>query len=1031
MGKKKKSLAESRREKSEKYFARRKQFPRMDMEYPATPEEMDARLCQDEKSVDRAVAYHLEKAEEEKGRSGAYWLVLDTEGYLVDAENAPRNTPYSWSWHEQTLKREGVRPPELGNRAKEQETLQKEWSRLSQAEKAVEFFARKQEMEKRGIVRGNVMGISVSAVDDELGKHSFLIHTKNLIEREYGGFAQLPLSFEQLLLHPNVRLINVAIHGDIEDLFGSFYFRRPAFPVKFVEAVDFFRRVWGEAADWTAGYIDIIERANPGKTIFKPPGITLSFFGRLILMRAQIKYMFNDTYFLAKAVKEVLDEGIEFDIFDIMNVFPAPAMAARNQQSFYALLNIAPTDTSIMTQEPASTSEFVDIDDLEPPVEIPLEIRLPAGYEDRPAEKLPEPMESDVEVEARETDDEEDRTVAFVTCDTRRVELAEIVGDGQTDNHIDLLTAGNCSSVPSGQLPALGIVPESGRNLPLSATMDLSVSRPRTDEYAAIDVVEDVEAFDREAPDMDGRQATVVRPYITHFTMHEIQFTRTVSCPNLFKDTTPPPPPPPLPHVSASRALPAISAPALKDAEVGMSTLTTTSNIRWTPQEPVITHILTRKQKLAVHYRTKYFLNDSRTGKQKDMLLQVADDSQPEFFARVFTGVGRLNHPRKEVIRSLLADVAPLWSLPEKRRFLAQIAERADIWEFGIWADTVGICEFDPIFFAARCTGPLLNIAGSVPIERVREVTGQVAKLLMTAPEERLGMIRASRYSTESLEAVALEKCSDQNLEINIKAICLNFVLPFPTPLRVQNAASVTRQWIVGLEKGKISEKDFITLIDCLVKGDKGAEETVKIVVKQNRRAVALVKFVFDQKRPSPGGPFPELPCWTKTSKLHQDRAREWDVVEVGEAWGEVEDLLKEETTLAVAYRLMNDVSYAPRFAAFMFSRPDSEKKYLWRCLVDADADRRRCCKKLSSVHWQCVNPGEFKLVFKNAFGGKCVAGTPFPVRMREGINKICKKIDLVYCEAGKMSPLLVNGHVNASVIFHLAAELEIVRHGV
>ena len=51
-----------------------------------------------------------------------------------------------------------------------------------------------------------------------------------------------------------------------------------------------------------------------------------------------------DTYFLAKAVKKFFDERIEFNIHDIMNMFPARAMSAENQQSFFALLNIAPTD---------------------------------------------------------------------------------------------------------------------------------------------------------------------------------------------------------------------------------------------------------------------------------------------------------------------------------------------------------------------------------------------------------------------------------------------------------------------------------------------------------------------------------------------------------------------------------------------------------------------------------------------------------------------------------------------------------------
>ena len=122
-----------------------------------------------------------------------------------------------------------------------------------------------------------------------------------------------------------------------------------------------------------------------------------------------------------------------------------------------------------------------------------------------------------------------------------------------------------------------------------------------------------------------------------------------------------------------------------------------------------------------------------------------------------------------------------------------------------MWVNTVGLCEFDPILFAAHCTGPLLNIAGAVPIEQVSEVIGQVTTV-----------------TTQSLEAVTLEKCSDQNLEVNIKAVYLKFVLPFPTPLRDQGAASVTRRWIIALEKGKSVKMILFLLSIVLERATKG-----------------------------------------------------------------------------------------------------------------------------------------------------------------------------------------------------------------
>ena len=81
----KKSLAQSIREKTAKYRERRAANPHLeDLKLPIPDNQLVRRVCHTAEAVDAAIQPHLEEADRELERGGAYWMVLDVEGYLVN-----------------------------------------------------------------------------------------------------------------------------------------------------------------------------------------------------------------------------------------------------------------------------------------------------------------------------------------------------------------------------------------------------------------------------------------------------------------------------------------------------------------------------------------------------------------------------------------------------------------------------------------------------------------------------------------------------------------------------------------------------------------------------------------------------------------------------------------------------------------------------------------------------------------------------------------------------------------------------------
>ena len=106
---KKKSLAQSKTDKVNKFFERRRREKRQDVEFPAYDYEIRRRICNNEAQVDKAVSFHLKEADRASEENSAYWLVVDVENYLIDRGTAMRRKmPSFWSWHEQWLLKQGV-----------------------------------------------------------------------------------------------------------------------------------------------------------------------------------------------------------------------------------------------------------------------------------------------------------------------------------------------------------------------------------------------------------------------------------------------------------------------------------------------------------------------------------------------------------------------------------------------------------------------------------------------------------------------------------------------------------------------------------------------------------------------------------------------------------------------------------------------------------------------------------------------------------------------------------------------------------
>ena len=319
----KQSLAEAKRKMIDSYNEKRKKEKKEDMNFPANSDELQRHIVDTEAKLKEFVDRYVRFADKMMKTRNACFVVLDVEGYTVDRRLTSLPMPAQWSWHEQWLKQGGISPGELERRKEVQLMMRKEWAKLSLSERVEQFWSRRLDMKIQGILPGDVMGISVAAVDDYSGDLSFAINCRAFVDKEYGGRPKLPEFFWRFLSHQAIAVINVGAYGDIENLVNSFWSEdmvRPA--INYIEASVFFREAWSERGQPDRGLLSIVEEAFPGKTFFKSPAVTLSHWWEMSWKSFQIKYILNDVFFLAMAITQELERGLSFDVNDVVFFFP-------------------------------------------------------------------------------------------------------------------------------------------------------------------------------------------------------------------------------------------------------------------------------------------------------------------------------------------------------------------------------------------------------------------------------------------------------------------------------------------------------------------------------------------------------------------------------------------------------------------------------------------------------------------------------------------------------------------------------------
>ena len=256
-----------------KYFERRRANPKQDLIF-LTPHEREKHICHNAKDFNLYLSKHLAAAEQAKKEGRPYFLVMDVE-------MAPDT---NFGWHKKELRLRGVSEAELSERTHNRDLLRERGEWRKPHLKVAKYWECRDEELKTALSKGSVASIALSAADDRNGDIAVAAHCCNIIYHDYNGFPQMPPLLETLLVHPSVRLVNVAQWDDVDDVIKSFY-REKVSGIRFIDAEDFFLAAWG--SEWngrdekgkprsTTGVLNIVEKAYPGRTFFKNPKITTS-----------------------------------------------------------------------------------------------------------------------------------------------------------------------------------------------------------------------------------------------------------------------------------------------------------------------------------------------------------------------------------------------------------------------------------------------------------------------------------------------------------------------------------------------------------------------------------------------------------------------------------------------------------------------------------------------------------------------------------------------------------------------------------
>ena len=616
------SFADSKRRKEEEYRERRRKEGKTDMDIPGSNAQLLRRVVTSYDEMRPFVEHHLAESKKKGERGEKYFLVLDTEGFTVDTRfTKRRDLPSTWSWHEQDLLSKKVGAGEMDHRRDLQKGFKKSYAKLTSARKGDEYWHRRREMKENGVLPGDVQGFSVAAVDDKEGEWCFAVHCQKFMENEGKG-PELPAMIWDLLSHDNVVVINVSCHEDIDGLICSFGVDRIPVPrISYVEAQKFFSRAWGKDMS-KRSLLSIVEEGMPGQTYYRAPSLTMSNWWDYPWKIGQVRYILNDVYFLARVIDSEFEKGISFNLEKITLSFPHREKRSDNQPLI---------DWSKLKQpEPEGPDPVQRAINEEVPV--PAHRRIPEperpSVEDWDAELatstlVPSPLV---------VEEEDDEFVMHVESNVDRREfevrsevepVVEEVESVSSGPRVEETTDEVAIQTPGPSDRAL-VIPSKKKKVGESSSGSRALVVPRRIEQYDAEVVDDDDEF-------------MPQP------KHQRVFTETVT----YRCATFYPPP---------------------------------NTTVWPQQEPIQIVALNNKlkDKMWLCFRD---LEKDLAAKSVEKYNEIHESVLPEFLAGVAT-VRSMNTHGKKAIQFVLGEIAPRWTINEKRRFLKAVGTKLKNLEF-------------------------------------------------------------------------------------------------------------------------------------------------------------------------------------------------------------------------------------------------------------------------------------------------------------------------------------------------------------
>ena len=960
MGKKNMSLAEAKRIQMDQYMEKRKREKKTDMYFPATNDEIKRRIISTTGELSRFTDYHLSEAAKAAEKGKKYFLVVDTEGYTIDRRYTSKNMPQTWSWHEQSLIAQNISAGELEKRLDMQELLRKSYSKLSAAQKAGQFWTRRREMRDIGVLPGNVMGISVAAVDDDKGRHAFAIHCQDLVKSDFDGKPQLPECFWDLLTHENVVVANVGAYEDIENIIRSFGLSRLPVPrVNYLEAGAFFGKAWDEIGDGERSVLSIVEEAFPDRTFFKSPMLMLSHWWNSPWQLNQAKYILNDVYFLAKAIACELRKGVDFDVGAMTYVFPQKQTVSIDWSFLH---NGEPNQP-----DPVKKA-------LEEEVPVPAHCRLPSheveADEDWEAELEAEIDETPLVIEEQseeEVDEPEPQEVAVSEVETRPKAAASDASESKSEE--DDVVPG-----PSGST-ALAV-----RSTDCSGTV--AIPHPRVQQYD-VDVAENDEDIG-----IIPKRRRIIRE-----TVYFQETTYTRFRPDLVGISEP----------SVAPVEPTVDRPVEPTAD------------------PIVLRRLSSAAKRAIPKHVRELKSHDIAKPVWENYTETNEEEMPELVAAVGTS-RKLCSKQKKVVKQLVGEIAPQWSLEEKRRFLKAVGQNLRNLEFVHWAELVQLGEYDAVMFASTNYDSLISYIRSNNIDP--NLVVQLAVPWLEGVQAQANSFQASRYFSPTLSARLADKVRVMEIGKRIVRICREFDIELPAPLRCRRLNHQVPIWLRAHASGRLSDMGLALLAFGAVQRDDGVKQRLFELASAKPQALELLRRVLSEGNNDVLNNV--LPCWRSKDANHQ---REFELVEIESGEGKRkwrEEIEKKPDHCFVSTRDTNNPLIADVIAFIIVSFPSSSTKFLFRCRPASDesfASLKYLFENIDIV--SVVPPFASYRAFDISRRGALVAKKI--IYRREAFCAIAARTKTRYCRATENDPTVDNDDLYDCQVYHLAAENELI----